>query len=61
MNEKDETIKKCEICGEPGSHRILMDEKGSNIAVFYWICDHCEKTIRWVFERIGDEKKEDYE
>lgn len=54
MNEKDETSKKCEICGEPGSQFILMGEKGRNIAVFYWICDHCEKAIRFVFEKSGE-------
>lgn len=50
----------CEICGKAGSRLIMLSQKCSNNADFYWICEHCEKAIRWVFARI-DEEQEDNE
>ena len=45
---------KCEICGKVGSRFVMLGQKGSNNADFYWICEHCEKAIRWVFARIDE-------
>ncbi len=58
MNKKDET-NKCEICGKAGSSIVMLGKKGSNHADFYWICEHCEKAVRWAFARIEDAKKEE--
>lgn len=53
--------KECEICGKVGSRFVMLGQKGSNNADFYWICEHCEKAIRWVFSRIDESEKEDCE
>lgn len=51
--------KKCEICGKAGSRFVMLGQKGSNNADFYWLCEHCEKAIRWVFARIDESGKEE--
>jgi hypothetical protein len=51
--------KECEICGKAGSRFVMLGQKGSNNADFYWICEHCEKAIRWLFERIDESEKEE--
>lgn len=55
-------MKECEICGKVGSRFVMLGEKGSNNADFYWICKHCEKAVRWTLARIEDaQSKEDYD
>lgn len=49
----------CEICGKPGSRFVMLGKKGSHNADFYWICEHCEKAIRWLFARIDEEQEGD--
>lgn len=51
----------CEICGKAGSRFVMLAQRGSNNADFYWICERCEKAIRWVFARIGESEKEECE
>lgn len=58
MNKKDETSVKCEICGNPGGSFVMLGEKGSNHADFYWICKHCEKAVRWAFARMDESESE---
>jgi hypothetical protein len=49
----------CEICGKAVSRFVMLGQKGSNNADFYWICEHCEKAIRWLFARIDESEKEE--
>ena len=48
----------CEICGKAGSRFVMLGQKGSNNADFYWICERCEKAIRWVISRIDESQNE---
>ena len=58
---KTDRIRKeeCEICGKAGSRFVMLGQKGSNNADFYWICERCEKAIRWLFARIDESGKEE--
>lgn len=51
--------KKCEICGKAGSRFVVLGQKGGNNADFYWICEPCEKAIRWLFARIDESEKKE--
>lgn len=57
MNEQGIRDNKCEICGKAGSRFVMLGQRGSNNADFYWICEPCEKAIRWVFARIDEREK----
>lgn len=59
MSEKK--CDECEICGKAGSRFVMLGQKGNNNADFYWICEHCEKAIRWVFARIEEEQDDERE